>query len=212
MATETSTTDLIQIQELRDGVLILKDGSLRAVVKISAINFELRSSDEQQAILQQFGAFMNSIDFPIQMVAHSRRFDITTYLANLESATQGLTNDLLKVQSGEYARFVRELSELANIMQKNFYVVLPMEVTATSESTGFFGGIKEMFKKTQRAQSLSSDQLALFRSQLQQRADLILGSVSGMGLKGSMLEQEELVALFNDVYNPVVPAAPQPNA
>lgn len=212
MATETSTTDLIQIQELRDGVLILKDGSLRAVVKISAINFDLRSSDEQQAILQQFGAFMNSIDFPIQMVAHSRRFDITTYLANLESATQGLTNDLLKVQSGEYARFVRELSELANIMQKNFYVVLPMEVTATSESTGFFGGIKEMFKKTQSAQSLSSEQLALFRSQLQQRADLILGSISGMGLKGSMLGQEELIALFNDVYNPVVPTAPQPNA
>jgi type IV secretory pathway VirB4 component len=212
MANEPSTADLIQIQELRDGVLLLKDGSLRAVVKVSAVNFELRSSDEQAAILQQFGSFLNSIDFPIQMVVHSRRYDISAYLATVRAASEQLTNELLKVQAGEYIRFVAELSDLANIMQKNFYVVLPLAVTPTSESKGFFAGFKDAFKKTPTVQGIPPEQLASYKMQLQQRADLIIGGLSGMGLKGAMLEQDELVALFNDVYNPVVPASPQSNS
>ncbi len=212
MANEPSTADLIQIQELTEGVLLLKDGSLRAVVKVSAINFELRSSDEQQGILQQFGAFLNSIDFPIQMVAHSRRYDISTYLASVRTAADQLTNDLLKIQATEYMRFVGELSDLANIMQKNFYVVLPLMVVATKESKGFFAGIKDMFKKAPTAHGIPPEQLASYKTQLQQRADLIIGGLSGMGLRGAMLGQEELVQLFNDVYNPVVPAPTQPNA
>ncbi len=212
MANEPSTADLIQIKELRDGVLLLKDGSLRAVVKVSAVNFELRSSDEQAAILQQFGSFLNSIDFPMQMVVHSRRYDITAYLATVRAASEQLTNELLKVQAGEYIRFVAELSDLANIMQKNFYVVLPLTVTPTSESKGFFAGLKDTFKKAPTVQGIPPEQLASYKMQLQQRADLIIGGLSGMGLKGVMLEQDELVALFNDVYNPVVPAAPQSNS
>jgi len=211
MAHEPSTADLIQIRELRDGVLVLKDGSLRAVVKVSAINFELRSSDEQHGILQQFGSFLNSIDFPIQMIAHSRRYDISTYLASVQTASEQLTNELLKVQATEYIRFVGELSDLANIMQKNFYVVLPLTIIPTTQSKGFFDGFKDMFKKSPTAQGFTSQQLAGYKAQLQQRADLIIGGLSGMGLRGSMLGQDELVALFNDVYNPVVPAPTQPN-
>ncbi len=213
MASNPSTADLIQIQELRDGVLLLKDGSLRAVVKVSAINFELRSSDEQHALLQQFGAFVNSIDFPIQMIAHSRRYDISAYLALIKTASEQLTNDLLKIQATEYIRFVGELSDLANIMQKNFYVVLPLAIVTPVESPGLMGGIKAMFKKTPKEQSLSPERLTSYRAQLQQRADLVIGGLSGMGLQGKMLGQDELVQLFNEVYNPAVPApvTQQPN-
>lgn len=211
MAKESSTADLIQIQELRDGVLVLKDGSLRAVVKVSAINFELRSSDEQAAILQQFAGFLNSIDFPVQMVVHSRRFDITEYLTSVEAASELLTNELLKVQAKEYIRFVTELSELANIMSKNFYVVLPLTVVKTSESTGILGGFKDMFKRGKKsAGSIPDDQLAAHKGQLQQRADLIVGGFSGMGLTGAMLGQEELMHLFNELYNPVIPQPQKP--
>jgi type IV secretory pathway VirB4 component len=208
MANEPSTTDLIQLKEVRDGVIFLKDGSLRGIVQVSAINFELRSSDEQAAILQQYASFLNSIDFPIQLIVHSRRFDISDYLKNVQSASDQLTNDLLKVQAGEYIRFVQELSSLSNIMTKNFYVSLPMSVTPTSESKGIIAGFLDVFKKAPTAQKrISDDQLATYKGQLQQRADLIVGGLSGMGLKGHMLEQEELLKLFNDLYNPIVPVA-----
>ena len=211
MANEPSTSDLIQIQDLRDGVLVLKDGSLRAVVKVTAINFELRSSDEQQAILQQFGGFLNSIDFPVQMVVHSRRYDISEYLASVQVASEQLTNELLKVQAGEYIRFVSELSDLANIMAKNFYIVLPLTVISTSESNGLLGGFKDMFKKAPAGQAIPAERLASYKMQLQQRADLVIGGLSGMGLKGAMLNQDELVKLFNEVYNPVVPQKQKPS-
>ncbi len=202
-----STSDLIQIRELRDGVIILKDGSLRAVVQVSAINFELRSGDEQQAILQQFTSFLNGVDFPMQMIVHSRRFDITAYLASVQTAAELLTNELLKVQASEYMRFISELSELSNIMSKNFYVVLPMSVIVTTESKGILGGFKDIFKKAPVGQVIPAEKIASYKAQLQQRADLIIGGLSGMGLKGSMLGQDDLLKLFNDLYNPVVPTS-----
>src|SRR5687767_2232400 len=103
-----STTDLVQLKQITDGVIILKDGSIRAIVEVSAINFELRSTDEQEAIIQQFQGFLNSLDFPVQMLIWSRKFDITTYLANVQKSADELTNDLLKVQAEEYMRFVTE--------------------------------------------------------------------------------------------------------
>lgn len=214
MANEPSTTDLIQLKELRDGVIILKDGSLRGIIQVSAINFELRSSDEQSAILQQYASFLNSVDFPVQMIVHSRKFDIAEYLANVQAASDVLTNELLKVQATEYIRFIGELSSLSNIMAKNFYVAIPLSVTPTKEGKGIIAGITDIFKKkkTVTQQSAGPEQMATYKGQLQQRADLIIGGLSGMGLKGHMLEQEELVKLFNELYNPIVPPKQQPNA
>lgn len=217
MANEPSTTDLIQLKELRDGVIILKDDSLRGVIQVSAINFELRSSDEQAAILQQYASFLNSIDFPVQMIVHSRRFDISEYLANVQAASDLLTNELLKVQAVEYIRFINELSTLSNIMSKNFYIVIPLSVVSTKEGKGVIAGMKDMlsmFKKskTSAQQTVTAEQLTTYKGQLQQRADLIIGGLSGMGLKGHMLEQDELLKLFNDLYNPKVPAPLKPNA
>lgn len=205
MANEPSTADLIQIQDLRDGVLMLKDGSLRAVVRITAINFELRSTEEQQAVLQQFASFLNAVDYPIQMVVHSRRYDIREYVATIQAATEQLTNELLQVQATEYMRFVTELADLANIMSKYFYIVLPLTIVAPTETKGMLSGFKDMFKKTPSASSLNAEQLAMYKSQLQERANLIIGGLSGMGLKGEMLGQEDLIKLFNEVYNPTVP-------
>jgi type IV secretory pathway VirB4 component len=207
MATAPSTTDLVQLETVRDGVIILKDGSLRAVVQINAINFELRSSDEQVAIIQQFQAFLNSVDFPLQIIVHSRKFDISTYLATIQNAATQLTNELLKVQAQEYMRFVGELSDLANIMSKNFYIALSFSVLPTSDAQGgVLSGIKSLFKKkTPQPGGPTTEQLAGYRAQLQQRADIVIGGLSGMGLQGHLMEHDELVALFSGLYNPVVP-------
>ncbi|MCC6934494.1 MAG: hypothetical protein IT406_02275 [Candidatus Yanofskybacteria bacterium] len=207
---EPSTTELIQLQSVSDGVIILKDDSLRAIVEVTAINFELRSGEEQAAILQQFAAFLNSVDFPVQLVVHSRRFDISTYLASVQQATQALTNDLLKVQAEEYIRFVSELSDLANIMAKRFYIVLPLSVVPVAASGGFISGITGLFKKKPKETAISPERIAQYKSQLQQRAEIVIGGISGMGLRGRMLEQAEVVTLFNALYNPVIPATKKP--
>ncbi len=208
MANTPSTTDLVQLQDIRDGVVLLKDSSLRGIVEINAINFDLRSTDEQSAILQQFQAFLNSVDFPVQIIVHSRKFDISTYLATIQAASEKLTSELLKIQAQEYMRFVSELSDLSNIMSKKFYISLPFSVVPTgSEKKGFVSGFTDMFKKKPAAQATgpTPEQLATYRMQLQQRADLIIGGLSGMGLSGHMLGQEELVQLFTELYKPVVP-------
>lgn len=207
-----STTEIVPFTQIAQSVIVLRDGSLRAVIEVSAINFELRSSEEQGAILQQFQAFLNSVDFPMQMVIQSRRFDISGYVALVNQTAGELSNELLKVQAQEYGRFVQELSELSNIMSKKFYVVLPFHLQADQASgKGVLGGIKDVFssfkKKPKQAPTLSDEQLANYQVQLAQRADLILGGLSGMGLKGHLLAQEELTKLFADLYNPVVPTA-----
>ena len=203
-----STTDLVQLAQIADTVIVLKDGSLRAVVEVNAINFDLRSSDEQGAILQQFEAFLNSLDFPVQIVIESRRFDVSGYVASIRTAAESLTNELLKVQAEEYAHYVNELSELANIMSKRFFIVLEFTASAapSKEKKGFLSGITGVFKsKKPGSAAIAPEQLAAYQQQLSQRADFVLGGLSGMGLKGHILAQDELKKLFRELYNPTVP-------
>ena len=201
-----STTELIPVADIGSGIMTLKDGTLRAIVRISAINFDLRSTDEQTAIIQQFQGFLNSLDFAFQVVVQSRRFDVSAYIALVQAAAEKQTNELLKVQAGEYARYVGELSELANIMSKQFYVVLPFIVQLPKEQKS--GGFLQSFlgkKKAPATSSLPPEQLAIAKTQMMQRADLIIGGLSGMGLSGSVLTDEELKTLLRDLYNPNLP-------
>src|SRR3989344_5634877 len=113
-----STQNLVSIREIRDSVLLLKDGSLRALIEVSAINFELRSEDEQTAIIQNFQKFVNSLDFPLHISMISRRLYIDNYLKLAAEASGELDNELLRIQANEYMKFVEELSSLTNIMSK----------------------------------------------------------------------------------------------
>src|SRR3989344_6803631 len=152
---DKSTINLVEISDIRDGVAILKDGSLRAVVDVGAINFELRSEDEQTAIIQNFQNFLNSLDFPLQIVITSRHLDIENYLKLVESSRASLTNELLKIQAAEYGNFVKEISSLANIMDKQFYVVVPFYAVATQEKGGVFGGSPVFLKNPETKSRLT---------------------------------------------------------
>ncbi|MEK7125233.1 MAG: hypothetical protein AAB864_02510, partial [Patescibacteria group bacterium] len=131
-----STKPLVAISDIHDDVVVLQNGSLRMVLEISAINFELRSEQEQAAIIQGFQSFINSVDFPVQIVVDSRKFEIEAYLKLLGERTQSITNELLQVQVAEYTTFIRELSTLANIMSKKFYISVPFYVVETAGGTG----------------------------------------------------------------------------
>ncbi|OGN07804.1 MAG: hypothetical protein A2750_01605 [Candidatus Yanofskybacteria bacterium RIFCSPHIGHO2_01_FULL_45_42] len=199
---DKSTINLVEISDIRDGVAILKDGSLRAVVDVGAINFELRSEDEQTAIIQNFQNFLNSLDFPLQIVITSRHLDIENYLKLVESSRASLTNELLKIQAAEYGNFVKEISSLANIMDKQFYVVVPFYAVATQEKGGLFGRLSGLFKKSPTQIQIDPQKFGSYRIQLLQRVELILDGLTGMGLKSQIMESEELIKLFCNLYNP----------
>src|SRR3984885_3093386 len=131
-ASSKSTQDFVPISEVRDGIIILKDGALRAILLASSINFALKSEDEQTAFIVQFQNFLNSLDFSVQIFVQSRMLDIRPYIATLEVQFKGQLDDLMRIQIREYIEFIKSFTEAANIMTKNFFVVVPYSSTSVS--------------------------------------------------------------------------------
>jgi len=205
--TSTSTQQIVQISEIRDGVVMLKDGSLRAVIEVSAINFELRSEDEQTAIIQNFQKFINSIDFPLHICITSRKLYIDDYLKFAEEASGQIDNELLRIQASEYMKFIKELSSLTNIMSKKFYIVVPFYIFESPVKSGLFQSIKSTVSPAKTSQSISEEKFILYKNQLMQRAELIFGGLVGLGLKTRLLERDELIQIFYNIYNPTAKTA-----
>src|SRR3990167_1056192 len=201
MATQ-STKQLVGVANIIDNVVLLKNGSLRAVISVSAINFELRSEGEQIAILQNFQRFVNSIDFPLQIVISSRKLNIDEYLKLIERSSEDLSNELLKIQATEYSKFVRDLSDLSNIMSKDFYIVVPFYVFEAPTKSRVIQSLKSILKPSTVARELTQEQLETYKSQLLQRTELIFDGLIGMGLKAKTLEKDDLMNLFYGLYNP----------
>jgi len=199
---KTSTKQLITIENIIDDIILLKDGSLRSVVEVFAINFELRSEDEQTGILQNFQRFLNSLDFPIQIVTSSRKLDLTPYLALLDKTAETLENELLKVQAMEYSKFVSELSTLANIMSKAFFIVVPFYVFENPSRNGFLPSIKTLIGLKSNVKKIDQTTLDSYKVQMTQRTELIADGLIGLGLKTKILDKNKLLKLFYQAYNP----------
>ena len=208
MATpKQSTKDFVEIADIRDTVVVLKGGSLRSVLEVNSMNFELKSADEQTAVIRAFQNFLNSIDFPLQIAVSSRRLDVGPYLKSLDILTASISNELMKIQSVEYSRFIRGLTELANIMSKKFYIVVPLYVVETmaqtgGTATGFFGAIKSAVNPSKFVKTLTDQELENFKIQLTQRIQFLMDGISGLGLEGRALNKDELLNLYYSYYNP----------
>ncbi|MEK7515296.1 MAG: hypothetical protein AAB608_02890 [Patescibacteria group bacterium] len=200
---EQSTKTIVNVADIRDGVIVLANGSLRTVLDVSAVNFELRSPDEQAAILQGFQGILNSVDFPIEIVVNSRKLSLDTYIADVERIVGEQKNELLRIQASEYAKFIQELSTLSNIMTKQFYIVIPLYVLELSGSQGVFASIKNVFRTASSAAPQFDDQqFATYKNQLAQRAELLISGLISIGVRGRILGQEELRTLLTEWYNP----------
>jgi hypothetical protein len=198
--------DFVPIKEVRNGVIILKDGGLRAVLIASSINLSLKSSEEQVAIINQFQAFLNSLDFSTQIVVQSRRLDIRPYLLTLEEREKAQTEKLLKIQTREYIDFIKSFTDEVNIMTKTFFIVVPYSPTIIKSSASivdkFLGGNtpKGQVEGTKKAMDLADFEEK--RSQLDQRVGVIMSGLSGLGVRSSQLKTEEVVELFYKTFNP----------
>lgn len=193
----------LDIAEVRDDVVILKDGTLRAVLLVSSINFSLKSLDEQNAIVQSYMQFLNSLDFPIQIVIQSRKMNIDNYLRRIAEHEKTMDNDLLKRQIADYRDFVKQLVELGDIMQKRFYVVIPLTPgeEGTQTGKGFFQRLKEILTPTV-ASKLSEKRFEKLKFDLSLRVNQIIGGLSSMSLNAVQLDTQSLIELYYTVYNP----------
>ncbi|MDO8495555.1 MAG: hypothetical protein Q7S32_03490 [bacterium] len=199
-----NTKQFVDIHDIKEDVIILKNGSLRMIVEVGSINFDLKSSDEQIAIVDGFKNFLNSLDFPLQIVIHSRKLNIEDYLSRTSQTVENIGNELLRIQGVEYVKFVRGLVELSNVMSKRFYVVIPFYILETTESKkSVWESIKLTFGSSKNKVALLQDkEFEIYKAQIQQRAELIFDGLQGMGIGARFLTTEELVNMFSKLYNP----------
>lgn len=192
-----STQDFVPIAEVRDGVIVMKDGSLRAVLLASSINFALKSEDEQTAFIVQFQNFLNSLDFSVQIFIQSRALDIRPYVATLEVAYKEQLDELLRVQIREYIAFIKSFTEAANIMTKNFFVVVPYEQGALTKS-----GAGALLGFGKKATGTTDKSFAEQVTQLDQRVSIVQQGLVRTGVRTVQLGTEEAIELLYKMFNP----------
>ena len=197
-----SAQEFVDIAEIKDNVAVLKNGSLRAVLMVSSINFDLKSTQEQEAIVAAYQGFLNSLDFPIQILVSSRKLDISPYIEILNEREREQSNELLRFQISEYRNFVKNMVNAANIMTKSLYIVVPFALTE-GKKMGFIDRIKVSFNPKQ-AMLEKKMEFESFKNQLWQRADHIMSGLGGTGIRMAPLKTEELIELYYNAYNPGV--------
>ena len=197
-----STQKYVNVEEIKNDLIVLKNKSLRAVFLVSSINFELKSSDEQEAIIAGYQNFINSLDFPIQIMISSKKLDINPYLQILEEKRKTQTNELLRLQISEYSNFIKELTEISQIMTKRFYLVVPFYPVENLEN-GFLDRVMNFFNPKQQVEE-SVEIFETYKNQLWQRVDQISSGLTSLGIKATVLNTEELVELLYSSYNPSI--------
>jgi len=196
-----ATQDFVPIENIRDGIMELKDGSLRAAILASSINFSLKAEDERTAILLQFQDFVNSLDFSIQILAQSRRLDIRPYLALLENQKKNQLNNLMKIQIQEYMEFIKSFTENTNIMTKSFFVVIPYSPSVIQTKRGISTNFMMKNQKNTSAEN-SIEKFEENRTQLEQRVSVVEQGLTRCGIRIARLGTEEITELLYKIFNP----------
>lgn len=199
MANAQATQQLVDIESIRDGVLILKTGGLRAILMCSSVNLALKSQDEQDALIYQYQNFLNGLDFPIEFVIHSRKLDIAPYLNSIKEQLVKQKNELLRIQTEEYIEFIQSFVGMQNIMSKTFYAVIPF-TPATETQQGFMSKIFPA--QTKPFSKMSDEEFKKHKTQLWQRVENVMAGLRSFSVRSEALEDKELMEMFFGLYNP----------
>lgn len=193
------TSGVLPFSYIRDGVIVMKDGSLRGLLLASSINFYLKSETEQQAVISGYVGFLNTLNFPLQIVVQSRPLNIDSYLNDLNDIAARQTNELLRMQTADYRQFVKELLELEEIMTKRFYVVVPYD-PAGDRGRGWLSRLTAAFFAP-AAVSLREEKLRRYREELQKRLALVQNGLGQIGVTTVALDSPALIELMYRTYN-----------
>lgn len=202
-----STQNTLQIAEVRDGIVIMNDGSYRSVVMVKSINFDLMSPEEREAVEFSYQGFLNSLYFPIQIFIRSQKVDLRPYLEKLDKIRSEQDNMLLALLMEDYLGFIGDLSQQTNIMDKKFYVVIPFFPVpdiqkAITQSKNFFSGLAGLFKNKEQHVVVNEADLNKAKDELRNRVQAILSGLQQCNIQGLPLDTQELIELYYDTYNP----------
>lgn len=195
------TQAFLRISEIKDDTLIMDDGTLRAILAVSSTNFDLKNESEQNALIYSYQRFLNSLDFPIQILMQSRRMEVGEYLAKLKDYAVKQTNELLRMQTTEYINFIAQLVENANITNKNFYVIVPWSGSIFPATGGGF--LSKFLGGGGQAKNLQAklENFAKYKNLLNERVTSVSSNLSSAGLRVMRLKSEEIVELLYNSYN-----------
>ncbi len=196
-----STQQYLDIAEIRDDLVIMRDGTIRAILLVSSINFALKSEEEQNAIISSYVGFLNNINFPVQIVIQSRKLSIENYVSRLKQKEKEQTNELLKIQTKEYIEYIQELVSLGDIMSKSFYLCVPYN-PLSDKHKGFFSSLTEIFKPTILLK-MKDKRFLRYKNEINRRMENITSGLASAGLNAVQLDTQGLIELFYNVYNPV---------
>ncbi|MGB9763096.1 MAG: hypothetical protein ACPLW7_03685 [Minisyncoccia bacterium] len=199
-----SSQSLIAIHQIKKGVVILKNGSLRSVLEVSGINMDLKSEDEQNIILTSWRNFLNNLNFSLEIVIVSRRVNIDKFIQFVQEKVSRESIELLKIQGEDYLNFVKNLVQENNVMRKSFYVVVPYDPILIKPTT-FIDSFKTLFNMNRNAFSginpLTNEEFNQAYQQLIIRRDMVISQLYRIGLQARPLETAELINLYSALYN-----------
>jgi hypothetical protein len=202
-----STQNALQIAEIRDGIVIMNDGSFRSVVMVKSINFDLMSPQEQEAVEFSYQGFLNSLYFPVQIFLRSQKIDLQPYIEKLDKIRTEHDNMLLALLMEDYIGYIDALSQQTNIMDKKFYVVVPFfpvvdAQKALTQSKNFLTGLGGLFNKSEQHVVINEVDLENAKTELRNRVQAVLSGLLQAGIQGLPLDTQELIELYYDTYNP----------
>ena len=202
-----STQNALQIAEIRDGIVIMNDGSFRSVVMVKSINFDLMSPQEREAVEYSYQGFLNSLYFPVQIFIRSQRVDLRPYIERLDKIRSEQDNMLLALLMEDYIDFIAQLSAQTNIMDKKFYVVIPYFpvadlAKALTQSKNFFSGLKGLLNNKEQHVTINEADLNKAKDELRNRVQAVLAGLQQSSIQGLPLDTQELIELYYDTYNP----------
>lgn len=202
-----STQNMLQIAEIRDGIVIMSDGSYRSVVMVKSINFDLMSPQEQEAVEYNYQNFLNSLYFPVQIFIRSQKVDIAPYIEKLDKIRSEHDNMLLALLMDDYIGYISMLAQQTNIMDKKFYIVIPffphIDVQkALTQSKNFITGVSALFNSKEKHVVINEEELEKAKTELRNRVQAVLSGLMQCNIQGLPLDTQELIELFYDTYNP----------
>ena len=201
---QKSTQAHLRFGEIRDNILTLKNGGLRAIIKTSSINFNLKSEQEQNAIISAYQGFLNSLEFPIQTVVRSKKLDLDDYIDQIKELGEKQNNSLLKEQTLEYAQYIEKLIEYADIRDKEFYVVVPYDENPKATPSVIQSFFQRLSPKDSSADvNKRYKNFDAHKKALLQRVNVVKSGLENCGLKTSELKTKEIINLFYSIYNPM---------
>ena len=197
---KTPTQNFLEIDQIREGVLVLKNKSLRGVLMVSSLNFALNSEDEQNATIYQFQSFLNSLDFSCQIIIQSRRLNLAGYIEKLQELEKKQTSELLQIQTTSYKEFIQEIIKTGTIMTKNFFVVVPFYLTVMNNTANSDSPLKML--QPPKLPVLTEEEFQRAKAQLWQRMEFLALGLKRCALQSIPLTTPELIELFWSLYHP----------